>query len=51
MSKKFSREQFLKIADGLREEGPEVRYQNPDAWITHVLKKMIDEEKEKMQRK
>lgn len=47
MVKKFSREQFRRLAEELWREGPEVRYENPDAWINHLLKKMQQEEENK----
>lgn len=51
MAKKFSREQFRRLAEELWQEGPEVRYENPDAWINHLQKKMQKEENEKKQQK
>lgn len=36
MSKRLSRKEFLKCVEALYEEGPPVRYQNPDAWILPV---------------
>jgi hypothetical protein len=49
--RRFSKDQFLKLAEELWQEGPEVRYQNPDTWISHVLKKIVEEETENKQRK
>lgn len=51
LTRKFSKKEFIKLAEELWQEGPEVKYQNPDAWISHVLKKMVEEEREKKQRK
>lgn len=49
MGKKLSRDEFLKIAEELRQDGPEVKYQNPDSWISHILKQMLEEELKKKQ--
>lgn len=51
MVKRFSREQFRKLAEELWQEGPEVKYKNPDAWTQHMLKKMLEEETETKQKK
>jgi len=32
MKKRMSREEFILILDAILQEGPKVRYQNPDAW-------------------
>jgi hypothetical protein len=34
--KRLSSEEFLKIYDALWKEGPSVKYQNPDAWNSHL---------------
>ena len=33
MSKRLSRKDFLEFLDVILEEGPLVKYQNPDAWV------------------
>jgi len=32
MSKRLSRKEFLDCLEAIYEEGPMVKYQNPDAW-------------------
>ena len=36
--KRLSSEEFLKVYDALWKEGPEVKYQTPDAWRNHEEK-------------
>ena len=33
MGKRLSSKEFLQYLDAIYEEGPPVKYQNPDAWI------------------
>ncbi|MDH5481920.1 MAG: hypothetical protein OEY22_03435 [Candidatus Bathyarchaeota archaeon] len=49
MGKKFSKEQFLKLAEELLQGGPKVKYQNPDAWTNYKQKEMLEEETKKKQ--
>lgn len=50
MGRRLSRDQFLRVTEELRQDGPEVKYHNPDGWISHLLKQMIEEEMKKKQR-
>jgi hypothetical protein len=33
MSKRLSRKEFLEFLEVIFEEGPMLKYQNPDAWV------------------
>ena len=39
MGKKLKSDEFLKLLKALRDNGPKVKYQNPDAWRRRVSKK------------
>jgi len=45
--KRLSHEDFHKLLEAVWEAGPEVKYKNPDAWITHMIKRALKEKKEK----
>jgi len=51
MGSRLSREKFLALAEELLQDGPEVKYQNPDAWISHLLKQMLKEKEEENRKK
>ena len=36
MRNRLSRKEFLKLMDELWQSGPKVKYQNPDAWVSHL---------------
>jgi len=36
MSKRLSRKEFLAFLEVIYEEGPPVRYQNPDSWTRFI---------------
>jgi hypothetical protein len=50
MGNRVSREEFLKLAEELLQDGPEVKYQNPDAWTNQKLKQALEEEIKKRDR-